>query len=159
MQFMFLSFLFSGANGYTYRGRDLTSVHIDLSNKLGFSDAHFDLAKVMLGEIMEDMELAEAISAEVLETIEKTRFLLLPESIYKPKFGADANALTLLDRMGGPDALKELIDLFYDKLEVHDRTKHFFLGYDMDDQRDRQVGQGAGKVGCVCGGRWHRGLA
>ena len=148
-QFQFLSFLFSGASGHSYKGRDLTSVHVELTARLGFSDAHFDLAKVMLHEIMEGMEMAEEVLYDVLDTIERTRFLLLPDSVYKPKDGADAGALTLLDRMGGPDTLKELIDLFYDKLVVHDRTKHFFLGMDMDDQRDRQV-----SVGRVAGVGW-----
>ena len=45
----------------------------------------------------------------------------------------------LLVRMGGPPALKAVIDGFYSRLEVSDRTKHFFVGQNMQDQRRRQV--------------------
>ena len=41
--------------------------------------------------------------------------------------------------MGGPPALKAVIDGFYSRLEVSDRTKHFFVGQNMQDQRRRQV--------------------
>ena len=149
-----MTFLFAGSSGFSYKGRDLTSVHIELTKKFGFSDAHFDLAKVFLREAMTKLKVKPPVLEEVLDMIEKTRFLLLPESIYKPKDGTNANSETLLDRLGGPDALKELIDQFYDKLVEHDRTRHFFTGYDMNDQRERQVGgcrgeSGRGVSGCL----------
>ena len=150
-----MTFLFAGSSGFSYKGRDLTSVHIELTKKFGFSDAHFDLAKVFLREAMTKLKVKPPVLEEVLDMIEKTRFLLLPESIYKPKDGTNANSETLLDRLGGPDALKELIDQFYDKLVEHDRTRHFFNGYDMNDQRERQVGEWRGSMHArgvsVCG--------
>ena len=45
----------------------------------------------------------------------------------------------LLSRIGGVPALKAVIDILYNKLEVSDRTKHFFVGINMKDQRRRQV--------------------
>ena len=138
LQLAFLSFVLSGGNGFGYKGRDLTSVHIELANKFGFSDAHFDLAKVFLRESCNDCLVPEPLTEEFLLTIESTRFLLLPNSIYKPKDGAEDQE-TLLDRMGGPKALKAVIDIFYTRLIESDRTKHFFVGYDMQDQRERQV--------------------
>ena len=138
LQLVFLSFVLSGGNGFAYKGRDLTSVHEHLRLKFGFSDAHFDLAKVFLREACEELSVPAHLTDEVLNVIESTRFLLLPNSIYKPKEGAEG-AETLLDRMGGPKALKAVIDIFYTRLIESERTKHFFVGYDMQDQRERQV--------------------
>ena len=142
-QFQFLSFLFATKPGKVYKGRDLTSVHIELTNKFGFSDAHFDLAKVMLREGLTEMEATPEITEEVLEMIEKTRFLLLPNSVYKPK-EKGSTVMTVLDALGGPDALKAVINDFYDQLETHEKTKHFFVGFNMQDQRERQVGEDRG---------------
>ena len=61
------------------------------------------------------MEVTPEVSEEVLEAIEKTRFLLLPDSVYKPKEKGSA-ATTLLDRLGGPAPLKAVINDFYDQV-------------------------------------------
>ena len=64
---------------------------------------------------MGEMEVTPEVSEEVLEAIEKTRFLLLPDSVYKPKEKGSA-ATTLLDRLGGPAPLKAVINDFYDQV-------------------------------------------
>ena len=61
LQFQFMTFLFAGSSGFSYKGRDLTSVHIELTKKFGFCDDHFDLAKVMLATSMTKLGVPEDI--------------------------------------------------------------------------------------------------
>lgn len=45
---------------------------------------------------------------------------------------------SLYERLGGADAVKAAVDIFYDKMLADDRVSHFFDTTDMDRQRNRQ---------------------
>ncbi len=45
---------------------------------------------------------------------------------------------SLYDRLGGEPAIDAAVDIFYVKVLADDRIKHFFVGVDMDKQRDHQ---------------------
>lgn len=46
----------------------------------------------------------------------------------------------LFEAIGGKDAVKAAVDLFYDKVLADDRIKHFFDGVDMEAQKLKQRG-------------------
>ncbi|KAF6251006.1 globin-like protein [Scenedesmus sp. NREL 46B-D3] len=45
----------------------------------------------------------------------------------------------LIDRLGGPDAVKSAVDIFYGKVLDDSRIKHYFAGTDMKKQRAHQA--------------------
>lgn len=45
---------------------------------------------------------------------------------------------SLYERIGGTDAVKAAVDIFYDKVLADGRIAHFFQGVDMDAQRRKQ---------------------
>lgn len=45
---------------------------------------------------------------------------------------------SLYERLGGADAVKAAVDIFYNKMLDDDRVAHFFDATDMDRQRNRQ---------------------
>jgi len=45
---------------------------------------------------------------------------------------------TLFDKIGGMDAVNAAVDIFYTKVLVDDRIKHYFETTDMDKQRNKQ---------------------
>ncbi|WP_309398103.1 group I truncated hemoglobin [Cerasicoccus maritimus] len=45
---------------------------------------------------------------------------------------------TIYDKLGGEPAIDAAVDIFYVKVLADDRIKHFFVGVDMDKQRDHQ---------------------
>jgi len=45
---------------------------------------------------------------------------------------------TLYERIGGTEAVKAAVDIFYDKVLADGRIAHFFDGVDMDAQRRKQ---------------------
>lgn len=45
---------------------------------------------------------------------------------------------TLYERIGGTEAVKAAVDIFYDKVLADGRIAHFFPGVDMDAQRRKQ---------------------
>lgn len=45
---------------------------------------------------------------------------------------------SLYERIGGTDAVKAAVDIFYDKVLADGRIAHFFDGVDMDKQRVKQ---------------------
>jgi hemoglobin len=46
---------------------------------------------------------------------------------------------TLFEKIGGRDAVKAAVDIFYNKVLADDRIKHFFEGIEMDAQRRKQI--------------------
>ena len=46
---------------------------------------------------------------------------------------------SLYERLGGTDAVKAAVDIFYDKMMADDRVRGFFDSTDMDRQRRRQM--------------------
>ena len=45
---------------------------------------------------------------------------------------------SLYERIGGSDAVKAAVDIFYDKVLADDRINAFFTGVDMEKQRGKQ---------------------
>lgn len=54
--------------------------------------------------------------------------------------GSDSNVAqgSLYERLGGADAVKAAVDIFYDKMLADERVSGFFSATDMDRQRRRQ---------------------
>ncbi|MCP4914435.1 MAG: group 1 truncated hemoglobin [Oligoflexia bacterium] len=46
---------------------------------------------------------------------------------------------TLFEKIGGKDAVKAAVDIFYDKVLADERINHFFEGIDMQSQRRKQI--------------------
>jgi len=46
---------------------------------------------------------------------------------------------TLYERIGGKEAVNAAVDIFYNKVIVDSRIKHFFEGIDMKAQRRKQI--------------------
>jgi hemoglobin len=46
---------------------------------------------------------------------------------------------SLFEKIGGKDAVNAAVDIFYKKVLIDDRIKHFFDGIDMEKQRRKQI--------------------
>eukprot|EP00179_Madagascaria_erythrocladioides_P004194 CAMPEP_0198321878 /NCGR_PEP_ID=MMETSP1450-20131203/10502_1 /TAXON_ID=753684 ORGANISM="Madagascaria erythrocladiodes, Strain CCMP3234" /NCGR_SAMPLE_ID=MMETSP1450 /ASSEMBLY_ACC=CAM_ASM_001115 /LENGTH=110 /DNA_ID=CAMNT_0044025463 /DNA_START=590 /DNA_END=918 /DNA_ORIENTATION=- len=50
-------------------------------------------------------------------------------------FGQEKHATTLLDRLGGPPAIANVVDVFYQKVPEDERIAHFFEGVELEKLR------------------------
>lgn len=64
-----------------------------------------------------------------------------------PDQTAEQQPTPLFNRLGGMQGIRQVVDLFYDKVLADDRINHFFTNVDMERQRRHQAAFVAFAVG------------
>jgi hemoglobin len=145
-QVQFLSAALGGPE--PWRGPDMRTAHMRLIRTKGLGPEHFDVVAELLVASLQQLGVSKPVVDEVVGVVAPLRamFEREPQQQQQPAPAA-APAVennSLFSRLGGTGAISAAVDVFYSKVLVDPRIKHFFEGVDMKAQTTKQVSTAAG---------------
>ncbi|GLC67218.1 hypothetical protein PLESTF_000530200 [Pleodorina starrii] len=133
MQFKFMRYLFCGAESYALTGGNMRCVHARMVKEDGLDLDKFNMVVGMLTDVLNDLVVSKKNVREIMTNVEAARDAIFTpgpdELVSKEELMAEASSLQgdLVDRLGGPEAVYNLISRFYARLFNDPQLKFFFL--------------------------------